>query len=72
MSFYVPIMSPPQPHSCVGGVESANFSWWEKDGQGIPLCRVCNDCIEEKLSQFRPEILRPYSQDDVEEPIDDY
>jgi hypothetical protein len=45
-------------------------SWWEKDGNGIPLCRVCQRCQQEKLSHYRPEILRPYTAEDVDEPID--
>ena len=45
-------------------------SWWEHDAQGIPLCRVCDHCREEKLSKYRPEILRGYTQADVDEPIE--
>ncbi|MDF1551900.1 MAG: hypothetical protein P1P84_02505 [Deferrisomatales bacterium] len=46
-------------------------SWWEYDAQGIPLCRVCDKCRAHKLKQYRPEILRGYSQDDVDEPIEE-
>ena len=46
-------------------------SWWEHDYQGIPLCRVCDDCRQAKLSRYRPEIIRGYSQEDVDEPIDE-
>jgi len=46
-----------------------NDSWWENDARGIPLCRVCDQCQEAKLSQYRPEILSGYSQADVDEPI---
>jgi len=42
----------------------------EYDGQGIYLCRVCDRCEREKLATFRPEILRPYTQADVDEPIE--
>ena len=45
-------------------------SWWANDGQGIPLCRVCHDCEKEKLAKYRPEILKPYTQADVDEPIE--
>ena len=45
-------------------------SWWEYDAQGIPLNRVCSVCVEAKLSTYRPEILRGYSQEDVNEDID--
>ena len=49
-------------------------SWWAYDGRGIPLRRVCVKCEEEALSKYRPEILRGYTQEDVDEPIepDDY
>ena len=46
-------------------------SWWEHDAQGIPLCRVCDQCREEKLSRYRPEILTGYDQNDVDEPIEE-
>lgn len=45
-------------------------SWWEHDAQGIPLCRVCDECREAKLSRYRPEILTGYTQADVDEPIE--
>lgn len=45
-------------------------SWWENDAQGIPLCRVCDECQEAKLSRYRPEILAGYDQHDVDEPIE--
>lgn len=49
---------------------SGKPSWWENDAQGIPLCRVCEDCEREKLSKYRPEILSGYTQADVDEPIE--
>jgi len=45
-------------------------SWWEYDAQGIPLCRVCDKCVDEKLAEYRPEILSGYTQADVDEPIE--
>jgi hypothetical protein len=45
-------------------------SWWEVDAYGIPLCRVCDECLGEKLSKYRPEILSGYTQADVDEPIE--
>lgn len=45
-------------------------SWWEHDAQGIELCKVCDKCKDEKLRQFRPEILTGYTQADVDEPIE--
>ena len=32
-------------------------SWWEYDARGIPLAKVCNKCVEQKLAEFRPEVL---------------
>jgi len=46
-------------------------SWWEYDGRGIPLTRVCNRCREARLSRYRPEILAWYSQADVDEQIEE-
>lgn len=46
-------------------------SWWEHDAQGIPLCRVCDRCRATKLAGYRPEILRGYTQADVDEPIEE-
>lgn len=45
-------------------------SWWESDAQGIPLCRVCDDCRATKLRRYRPEVLTGYTQADVDEPIE--
>jgi hypothetical protein len=55
-----------RPCPCGSGLES----WWEHDGRGIPLCRVCMKCRTEKLSHYRPEILKPYTQADVDETIE--
>ena len=45
-------------------------SWWERDAQGIELCRVCTECRSAKLARYRPEILTGYNQNDVTEPIE--
>lgn len=50
--------------------EKGDGSWWAKDAQGIPLCRVCGRCEREKLAGYRPEILSGYTQEDVDEPIE--
>lgn len=60
----------PQQHECKNGVVSDEPSWWAKDARGIPLCRVCDECEEEKLARYRPEILSGYDQSDVDEPIE--
>lgn len=53
-------------HNC-----ERNESWWEYDGRGIPLCRVCVKCVEAKLARYRPEILSYYTQADVDEQIEE-
>jgi hypothetical protein len=57
------------PEGCDMG-EHAGPTWWEHDAQGIPLAKVCDRCVEAKLSKYRPEILTGYTQDDVQEPIE--
>jgi hypothetical protein len=49
---------------------SGKPSQWEYDGNGIELCRACPSCRDRKLKQFRPEILKPYTQNDVNEDIE--
>lgn len=58
-------------HICLNSQESNAETWWEHDAQGIPLCKVCDKCVDEKLSHYRPEILRGYTQADVDEPIEE-
>ena len=65
---YDPPAPPKQEHTCVGGKISTLSTYWIKDGYGIPLCRACPDCEDEKLAQFRPDIKSRY---DADEPIDD-
>ena len=57
-------------HMCVGGQWSTKPGYWVNDAQGIPLAKVCEDCRKEKLSRYRPEILRGYNQSDVDESIE--
>ena len=41
------------------------------DGNGIYVTKVCAKCRKERLSKFRPEIMRrPYLQRDVDESIE--
>jgi hypothetical protein len=54
-----------RPCNCGSGLDS----WWEHDARGIPLNRVCEECREEKLKKYRPDVLTdPYYWTD--EPID--
>jgi hypothetical protein len=46
-------------------------SWWEHDGRGIPLARVCDKCRDEVLSKYDPKILGSYTQADVDEQIEE-
>lgn len=58
-------------HFCLDDEESNENTWWEYDALGIPLCKVCEKCREQKLSRYRPEILSGYDQSDVDEPIEE-
>jgi len=55
-----------RPCDCGSGQDSE----WQFDGQGIPLVRACAKCKQKKLSKYRPEILKRYTQADVDEPIE--
>jgi len=57
-------------HFCKDGGRTDKETWWVNDGRGIPLCKVCEDCEEQKLSKYRPEILTHYTEADVDEAID--
>ena len=47
-------------------------SWWAHDARGIPLARVCDECEDQVLSRYKPEVLglRGRYEDVVEEPIE--
>jgi hypothetical protein len=34
------------------------------DGYGIYLCKVCDDCEDEKRSKYRPDIFERYDADE--------
>lgn len=36
---------------------SGKDSYWQYDARGIELCRTCDDCHEEKMARYRPEVL---------------
>jgi hypothetical protein len=65
------IDEPDQPIiKCEHGLHIHEFTWWESDGRGIPLAKVCDSCVKDVLSRYRPEILGYYTQADVDEPIE--
>jgi hypothetical protein len=51
--------------------KSDGISWWEFDARGIPLCRVCPDCMGEKLRRYRPEVLSDPNYE-ASEPIEEH
>jgi len=58
-------------HFCLNEeYDEENDGYWVNDAQGIPLCKVCDKCEEQKLSRYRPEILTGYTQADVDEQIE--
>ena len=50
---------------------SGQMSWWEMDGRGIPLTRVCPACKVETMKRYNPVILDYYTQEDIDEPIEE-
>ena len=33
---------------------SGKSSWWLRDARGIECCRICDDCADEKIAEYRP------------------
>jgi hypothetical protein len=54
--------------SCPCG--SGKTSWWENDARGIPLARVCEDCKQDRLKGYRPEVLTDPNYE-ADEPIEE-
>lgn len=54
-------------------IHDKSNSWWLNDAKGIPLSRVCEDCIEAVKSCYRPEVLGESGnyEDVVEEQIEE-
>lgn len=57
---------------CICG--SGKLSYWQFDARGIELCRTCPDCHDEKMSQYRKDVLNNpnYDADEPIEPEDYY
>jgi hypothetical protein len=49
---------------------SGKPSHWQYDARGIELCRTCDDCHDEKMKAYRPEVLTD-SNYETDEAIDD-
>ena len=49
-----------------------DFRWIEYDARGYALGRVCDKCVKQKLSKYRPEVLTDsdYEADEPFEPED--
>lgn len=49
---------------------SGKPSRWQHDARNIPLCRTCEDCHEEKMRRYRPNVLTDpsYPTDEPVEP----
>lgn len=45
---------------------SGKPSWWENDARGIPLARVCEDCMESRLKGFRLDVLSNPNYETIE------
>ena len=49
---------------------SGEPSMWQNDARGIPLCRTCDACHDEKMQRYRPDVLDDPGYD-AEEPIEE-
>ena len=51
---------------------TGDYTWWESDARGIPLCKVCDDWRDERLEKYRPDVLTDsnYWADEPIEPED--
>lgn len=56
-----------RPCPCGSGEDSQ----WQLDGRGIALCRTCKKCHEVQMKKYNPTILEYYTQDDVDEQIEE-
>lgn len=57
-----------RPCPCGSGKPSS----WQYDARGIPLCRTCETCHQQKMAGYRPEVLTnsSYKCDEAIEPED--
>jgi hypothetical protein len=58
-------------HACLNGNDGYDYAWWEKDAQGIELCKVCDRCEAQKLARYNPWVLSGYDQGDLDESIEE-
>lgn len=57
---------PSRPCPCGSGKPSL----WQLDARGIELCRTCDDCHDDKMKHYRPDVLTD-SNYVADEPIED-
>jgi len=50
--------------------KSGKPSHWQHDARGIPLCRTCEDCHQQKMARYRSDVLRNPSYE-CDEQIDE-
>jgi len=58
-------------HSRLSAHTKTDGSWWENDGRGIPLFRVCDDCAEARLATVPERVKNWYSQADCDDQIEE-
>ncbi len=59
---------PDVPCSCGSGLPSS----WEYDARGIPLCRTCSMCHDQKMAGYRRDVLTDSDYEADEAIEDDY
>ena len=46
-------------------------SWWMHDAKGIPLCRVCDECVKAAKAGYNPAVFNSDRYDrEIEDPLD--
>jgi hypothetical protein len=50
---------------------SGEWPEMQYDGRGIELCYTCEKCHKERMRRWRPDILEYYTQEDVDEQIEE-
>jgi hypothetical protein len=50
---------------------SGKEAYIEYDGNGIPFGYMCSECKKAKLARYRSRMFQPYTQNDVDEPIEE-
>ena len=51
--------------------KSGKDSWWLTDCKGIPLARVCAECLAKVKAKYNSWVFEGYTQADIDEQIEE-